>query len=894
MRTRVGVSISSLIALAILLVAAACGDNTQSSSKQLTGFSFLAANNPGLTSDVAATISGTEIRATLPYGTALASLVATYTSTGESVYVDKTAQASGVTANSFAQSIDYVVSAKDHSTTTYTVSVAVASSSAKALTSFAFLAVNNPGLANDVFATISGSSIAATLPYGTDPASLTPTFATTGVAVYVGSASQINGHSAVNFSSMVTYTVVAADKSTQTYYVKTQIAANPAKAITMFELTSALNAGAGVSSTMAATISGGSIGMTVPYGTNVTALVATFSTDGQTVTVDTVVQVSGLTPNDFTHPVTYVVTAADGSTKSFTVTITVAKNPAKALTAFSFTSALNSGAGISTDVVATISGTQIGATVPFGTDLTALVATFSTTGASVAVGSAAQVSGSSADNFSSAVTYTVTAADSTTQSYVVTVTVAESPAKQLTAFEFTSALNGDAGVSSDSIGTINGTAIAVTVPYGTDVTALVATFTTTGNSVAVSGTAQASGVTANDFTSAVDYTVTAQDGTTKDFIVTVTVALNPAKAITAFAFLSADNSAAALSSDVVATISGTAITATVPYGTDATQLVADFSTTGASVAVGSAAQQSDVTANDFTNEVDYVVTAADGTSQTYAVTVTVALSPAKDITAFEFTSALDGTAGVTFDAIGTISGTSISVYVPYGTDLTALVATFTTTGASVAVGSTQEQSGVTANDFTNPVSYVVTAADGSTQTYSVTVAALSYATGSLTMPDYDDDDEWPPPYVPGTKLLVFLFAPAGTQLNSDADYKAYCESFGFEQNQDSASYFETDSAGMYNSTDYYCIDACCYLGAGNGGSQYISSFANYGLPLNTPLQVFDRGCGDAFGGYSNSLNTTDTVSVTSSSTFSYTDNENEGQSKSTTFASDGVVVCETK
>jgi uncharacterized repeat protein (TIGR02543 family) len=73
-------------------------------------------------------------------------------------------------------------------------------------------------------------------------------------------------------------------------------------------------------------------------------------------------------------------------------------------------------------------------------------------------------------------------------------------------------------------------------------------------------------------------------------------------------------------------------------------------------------------------------------------------------------------------ASGTVSGTSITVAVPYGTKVTALVATFTvTTGDSVKVGSTVQVSGITANDFTNPVTYTVTTASGSTQTYVVTV-----------------------------------------------------------------------------------------------------------------------------------------------------------------------------
>ena len=59
--------------------------------------------------------------------------------------------------------------------------------------------------------------------------------------------------------------------------------------------------------------------------------------------------------------------------------------------------------------------------------------------------------------------------------------------------------------------------------------------------------------------------------------------------------------------------------------------------------------------------------------------------------------------------------------VPYGTDFSTLVASFTTTGVSVAVGGLAQTSGTTANASLLPLSYLVTAEDGSTQTYTVTV-----------------------------------------------------------------------------------------------------------------------------------------------------------------------------
>lgn len=61
--------------------------------------------------------------------------------------------------------------------------------------------------------------------------------------------------------------------------------------------------------------------MTLPTGTNLAHLVSSFTTTGETVKVGDIAQVSGVTQNDFTHPVTYTVTATDGSVRKYVVTI---------------------------------------------------------------------------------------------------------------------------------------------------------------------------------------------------------------------------------------------------------------------------------------------------------------------------------------------------------------------------------------------------------------------------------------------------------------------------------------------------------------------------------------------------------------------------------------------
>ena len=697
-----------------------------SAARELTSFVFRSADNPGLPNDVPATIVGDDVAATVPFGTDVTELIATFTTTGMDVMVGVAPQESGETANDFTDPVDYTVVAANGLTRTYTVTVTIAPSTAKELTQYAFLAADNAGvLSADVTATITGTAIAATVPFGTDVTGLVASFASTGASVTVGGVAQVSGTTANDFTSPVAYVVTAADASTATYTVTVTIAPDPAKDLTAYAFLSVNNPTLPIDVT--ATITGTAIAATVPFGTDVTGLVATFNTTGAAVTVGGTPQVSGTTANDFTSPVVYRVTAADTTTQDYTVTVTIAPSPAKDLTAFAFRAADNP--SLAADVTATITGTAIAATVPFGTDVTGLVATFTTTGASVAVGGTPQVSGTTANDFTSPVVYRVTAADSTTQDYTVTVAVAASSANAITAFAFRAADN--PGLAADVTATITGTAIAATVPFGTDVTGLVATFTTTGTSVTVGGTPQVSGTTANDFTGPVVYVVTADDSSTESYTVTVTIAANPAKAITAFAFRAADNPG--LAADVTATITGTAIAATVPFGTDVTGLVATFTTTGTSVTVGGTPQVSGTTANDFTGPVVYVVTADDSSTESYTVTVTIAANPAKAITAFAFRAA--DNPGLAADVTATITGTAIAASVPFGTDVTGLVATFATTGASVAVGGTPQVSGTTANDFTSPVLYTVTAADSSTQTYTVTVTVVDIVCDPLAAPD---------------------------------------------------------------------------------------------------------------------------------------------------------------
>lgn len=86
-----------------------------------------------------------------------------------------------------------------------------------------------------------------------------------------------------------------------------------------------------------------------------------------------------------------------------------------------------------------------------------------------------------------------------------------------------------------------------------------------------------------------------------------------------------------------------------------------------------------------------------------------------------------------------ISGQNINLTLPYATDPTALVASFVTTGSSVMVNNVVQDDGATANDFTNPVEYVVYDADGLATSYMVTVNILP-GTIAITTSGFKNND----------------------------------------------------------------------------------------------------------------------------------------------------------
>jgi hypothetical protein len=419
---------------------------------------------------------------------------------------------------------------------------------------------------------ISGTAIAAIVPYGTDLTAMTAS------APHTGASISPNPASPRSYVNPVVYTVTAED-GTKEIYTVTVMAAKIAAIGTISFADGFASAGLDISGDIKAAIT--KVTGTDSLGTAITTLA------GEDYSVDALVPTEDLKGTSITA--TLRVPAAKGSagediTQDFTVYI---KSGAKEMTAFAILTPA-SATGTVDEALKTVT-----ATVPYGTDITAMTASATHSGALISPDPG------SARDYSAPVDYTVTSEDGTTASYTVTVTVALNSAKAITAFTISTPVSA-AGTIDEDLKTIT-----VNVPYGTNVTAMTASASYTGASLG-----PAPGLATN-YAAPVNYTVIAADGSQATYTVTVNLAppLNSAKAITAFSILSPVSAAGS--------ISGNNITATVPYGTDVTGMTASATHPDASISPDPGS------AIDYSAPVVYTVTAEDGTTAVYTVTVTV-------------------------------------------------------------------------------------------------------------------------------------------------------------------------------------------------------------------------------------------------------------------------------
>ncbi len=132
-------------------------------------------------------------------------------------------------------------------------------------------------------------------------------------------------------------------------------------------------------------------------------------------------------------------------------------------------------------------------------------------------------------------------------------------------------------------------------------------------------------------------------------------------------------------------------------------------------------------AQNFNDPVVYTVTAQDGKTKDWTVTVTQVASSAKEITAFRLAANQIGNS-----VINSSAGT-ILVSMPIGASLNNLVPVQFTSSAKASVSPAAN----TAQDFSTPVTYTITAQDNSTKTWTVQVSLVD---PNSIFTDYEAED----------------------------------------------------------------------------------------------------------------------------------------------------------
>jgi uncharacterized repeat protein (TIGR02543 family) len=322
-----------------------------------------------------------------------------------------------------------------------------------------------------------------------------------------------------------------------------------------------------------------------------------------------------------------------------------------------------------------------------------------------------------------------------------------SSAKEITSYKFEAAAN--AALSSDVIGSVDsGThTVALTVPFGTDLTALVATFELSTSAAAkIGSTDQVSGTTANDFTSPVTYTVTAEDGSTQDWVVTVTVAIGPLHHFTITGYPATVIAGVAFASDVVVT----AYDADNNVKTDYTGEVYFTSTDGSATLPYTLGSKYTFTAGDngvhtftgigFTLKTagSQTITLTDGTVSVGSSTITV--NPA-DADYFKVT----GTASMTAGGSNTIT---ITAYDQYDNIAIGYIGDKTLTFSGASSSSSPVTSPTCSNKDSADINFasdtVITFTNGvgtsTMKLYKTETAHIKATQGSITTSDSNDLD----------------------------------------------------------------------------------------------------------------------------------------------------------
>ncbi|MFE3866451.1 S8 family serine peptidase [Flavobacterium sp. LS2P90] len=239
------------------------------------------------------------------------------------------------------------------------------------------------------------------------------------------------------------------------------------------------------------------------------------------------------------------------------------------------------------------------------------------------------------------------------------------------------------------------------------------------NSVAkINGATQVSGVTTNNFSNPVTFTVEGvgfNTGVSESYTIKVLSGLSNESKLLSYNFKMSSNPG--LIQDINTVIVGDNATVTVPYGIDVRNFIADFSvSSGAELSIDNVSQLSSKTSNlDYSNSVMVTVVSENKLSKTnYMVTVN-----AKNTEAEFLSYSVQNQVGIaSIDANTRI----IKVLVNNNANFSALVPSFQVSDlAKTRIGTYLQNSGVTTLNYTSKVGYNIVAQNGNINNWEVTI-----------------------------------------------------------------------------------------------------------------------------------------------------------------------------
>ncbi|BAV94627.1 DUF5018 domain-containing protein [Ichthyobacterium seriolicida] len=570
---------------------------------------------------------------------------------------------------------------------------------------------------------------------------LKPTIIHTGASITSGELTTDTG----NNTTTINYTVTAADGKTKVYAVKYIKDLSSNNRISEFKFTKSDNDNAGLKLTRSSagdrasdvTIdnSAGTVNVKVSTAATITALTPTITTEHTSATIS-----PEIAAHNYADSKTYTITAEDGQTREYTVSVSKTLSNDKSMTSFKFENSVNTEKSLGQDYSAenipaatgdadvTVNIAKIPHTV---SDLTGLKPTIGLSdNATVSPGNGI------AQDFTrgTPAVYTVTAQDGTTRNYNVTIPALDATA-EITSFKikqsdhsgysnvrFPSGLTEVEGHISNTNGT-HKIDISLDGEGDDSINLKPAIEFSAGATVDPASGAE----TTFTYGTAKTYTVTAENGAIKQYSVTVKSSNSKMKS---FGFKT-DAGKKIVQDIVVNSITGNTVTVKVPHDAVVTALTPEvLGNKGSKVTIKG--QEKDAnTEQDFSSgSATYTVTAQDGKSKTdYTVTVTRNAEP--QIETFKFTTTSNNNKNLGSDDItGQINGSDIIVKVPNNADLTGLTPTV---GASSTLADTNVYKGATGTtdanstsvDFSSfhstPVQYSAVGPAGGRKVYNVKV-----------------------------------------------------------------------------------------------------------------------------------------------------------------------------